>query len=481
VGWDVYRRLDLLPQLRRGVRTLEFSSYDRGGGNDDGFFGRYSCLRQVHDGCLIAEHRGPGELESIWSAGRPWGDISDAGKILIRLDGRTVVDAPFTDLVAGRLGAPFVFPLVADARQSHGGNYLDVPMPFRHSMQVVTAGNPFFYHVTYRAFDDATGVRTFDPRDRADDVIAELRAAGRADPKPDAGHRLSMAAGLNVAAHGRAALARLRGSGAVVALRIRLRKLVSPADAKASAINRVLRGARLQMAFDGHRTVDAPLGEFFGSDGPARVRSLLFAMDPGRGGWLSSWWPMPFARSLSITLVNRSGVAIRAGDLRLTVDRSDRWASLLRARRLGYFRTTSHRGWTVPERDWSFLDARGRGTFVGVTQEMEGSLPPEFLEGDESAFEDGSRLPQLHGTGTEDFYQGGWYFLLDPFTLPLSGFPALRDPASGCAAPTCLSAYRLMLGDAVPFTSKLRFGIEHGSQNLTPAVYGSTAYWYRAR
>jgi Protein of unknown function (DUF2961) len=37
------------------------------------------------------------------------------------------------------------------------------------------------------------------------------------------------------------------------------------------------------------------------------------------------------------------------------------------------------------------------------------------------------------------------------------------------------------LGDAVPFSSSLRFGIEHGSENEVDAVYSSTAYWYGLR
>src|SRR4051794_36561898 len=58
VGWDTYRHLDRLPYLGTGVTTHEFSSYDRAGGNDDGFAGTYSCLRTA-GGCVIAEDSGP--------------------------------------------------------------------------------------------------------------------------------------------------------------------------------------------------------------------------------------------------------------------------------------------------------------------------------------------------------------------------------------------------------------------------------------
>lgn len=36
VGWDTYRRLDLLPQVDCGTQTEQFSGFDRFGGNNDG-------------------------------------------------------------------------------------------------------------------------------------------------------------------------------------------------------------------------------------------------------------------------------------------------------------------------------------------------------------------------------------------------------------------------------------------------------------
>jgi hypothetical protein len=42
----------------------------------------------------------------------------------------------------------------------------------------------------------------------------------------------------------------------------------------------VLSGARLQITFDGQTTVDAPIGEFFGSGlGKYDVRTLMFSID----------------------------------------------------------------------------------------------------------------------------------------------------------------------------------------------------------
>ena len=146
VGWQTLRRLDLLPLLPVGVSTAQFSSYDRTGGNDDGR--TYSCLRETaSEGCVIAEHSGPGEIDSIWST-RNGGDVSETGNLRIEIDGRTVVNAPFQQVVNGGLGAPFSPPLVANASRSSGGVYIKVPMPFRQSMKISTQVNPRYYHIT---------------------------------------------------------------------------------------------------------------------------------------------------------------------------------------------------------------------------------------------------------------------------------------------------------------------------------------------
>ena len=60
IGIDVLTRLDLLPQIKSQVYTGLFSSYDRSGGNDDGFSGKYSFIRKEGDNLVIAEMEGPG-------------------------------------------------------------------------------------------------------------------------------------------------------------------------------------------------------------------------------------------------------------------------------------------------------------------------------------------------------------------------------------------------------------------------------------
>ena len=643
IGWDVYRRLDLLPKLASGVRTVQTSSYDRDGGNDDAVAGDGTgeCVRITEDGCVIAEHTGAGEIQSIWLTHLGLiasDDASVLGTLIVELDGQRIIEEPVQDLVNGSLGAPFVWPLVANTHQSSGGVYIKVPMPFRTSMRVTVEATSFlFYHVTYRTFADAAGVRTFDPTDRAEDVIAMLRRAGRADPAPPDRNARTVRAEAELAPGASMQVASLRGRGAIRELKVRIPEIVGPTvrptfvddgrafhaggsseftvaidpandgvrltrrldtfwaatqvvavfvdgvpvsgwstfpgkagkewsdavalippeltrdksqlvirnvwsnsilggfeefrywvdskvggeyvrtdtldvgpDATASeeahgyrivgeqwqgrrwaaypptgdrqAIARsdeLLEKLRLRITFDGETTVDAPLGEFFGTGlGEYAVTSLLLAVDPSPDGWYTSWWPMPFERSATVELVNGSDETVALAEGSVAWRRGG-------PKGLGRFHATSERGHTVDGEDWTFLDVEGAGKVVGVSHTMLGEPNPasigsrNYLEGDERVWVDGEATPSLHGTGTEDFYEGGWYFRTGTFSNPMNGAPGYEIQDMGCDY-SCTSAYRLLIGDAIQFTSSIRFGIEHGGDDTWPAVYGSTTYWYGA-
>ncbi|MGW7680420.1 DUF2961 domain-containing protein [Kribbella sp. NPDC054772] len=225
VGWDVYRHLDRLPELQTGVRTKQFSSFGRDGTNNDGFDGTYSCLRTTDAGCVIAEDSGPGEVASIWFT-RDEGNVTKTGTITVELDGKQVLKGSLHDIVNGKLGAPFSYPLVANGVQTSGGVYIRVPMPYHSSMRITTQANPLFYHVDYRQFPDANGVRTFDPTDKAEDVLAMLNAAGTKDPKPAQPNSTTTKTPLNLAPGKQVTLANANGPGELSALRLKLPDIV---------------------------------------------------------------------------------------------------------------------------------------------------------------------------------------------------------------------------------------------------------------
>ncbi|NUS45292.1 MAG: DUF2961 domain-containing protein [Mycobacteriaceae bacterium] len=481
VGWDVYRRLDRLPYLPSGAQTLQYSSFDRTGGdynrrtgNNNGSGG---CLRKGGAGCVVAEDSGPGEIDSIWFT-RDGGVVKKMGRMRVAVDGSVVLDAPLQDIVDGKLGAPFIYPLVANAAQSPGGVYVKVPMPYRNSMQVSVESALQYYHVTYRHFADHLGVPTFTPADKANDVLAMLVAAGRRDPKPAVRGAEWNTRVVDVPAGHTVPIATQAGSAAITELRLRL-----PDYSEA-----VLSGLRLRIEFDGRESVNSPVGEFFGSGvGPSQVRALMFAADPRPGGWLTTWWPMPFGRNAEVRLENTTAKTVRGVHTEVQVSPNPDWTAALDGGRAGYLSTRSHRGKTTPGHDWMFADEAGHGKFVGVSESIRGvrlnanfaPRVPLFLEGAERVYSDGLLSPQLYGTGTEDFYEGGWYFHNGArYSGPFTGQPHMRSD-SWCDY--CVAMYRVMLSDAVSYGSGLRFGMEHGKRDLIEADYGSTAFLYTQR
>jgi Protein of unknown function (DUF2961) len=482
VGWDTYRRLDRLPYLSPDTQTLQVSSFDRSGGDFDISTGNQNgsggCLASGGAGCVIAEDRGAGEVDSIWFT-RDGGNVTRMGTIRIDLDGQTVIDAPLQALVDGERAAPFVWPLVANAAQSPAGVYIKVPMPYRQSMRISVAKNLQYYHVDYRQFSTTDGVSTFSAADSALDVIAMLRAAGTIDPKPAAPTAAHHNRVVEVPADAGLTIAESTGSATISGLRL---QLPEPTD-------QLLTGLRLQIEFDGRTLVDSPLGEFFGAGlGTNTVRSLMFAAIPQPSGSLSlsEWWPMPFARTAHITLVNTTPTPVPGIDTDVVTTPDPQWAPALSSGRAGYFTARSHAGPTTLGQDWLFADEPGHGKFVGVSHTIRGSRiktafsddAPYFLEGAERVYTDGSPSPRWYGTGTEDFYEGGWYFKNGThFSDPLTGQPDQRTEAGGCAD-YCVATYRLMLADAIGYHSAIRFGIEHGKRNMVQPDYSSTAFLY---
>lgn len=641
VGWDVYRSIDGLARMRPGEQVKQFSSFDRAGNNDDGFVGTYSCLREEANGdCLLADARGPGEVSSIWFTYEST-SVAAIGRIKIELDGKVVLQGSLQDIVNGAKGAPFVWPLVGNSADTMGGAAIKVPMPYTTSMRITTENNPHFYHVTYRQFADAAGVRTFNPADKATDVIQRLRGFGVRDPKPAAPGARVQSAAVDVPAGSALSIPLPSGARRITQLNLRLPQVIAapgmsddgraygqggssftatvapdndgvritrrvdagigeqradllvggrpagqfysgparagggwldqvvevpadltrgrsqvqvatrfvssaedvnefryevhskvggqwvrtdvldlghnhpneeavhgyrvdgerwaglrrfryPADpGQATASEAVLEGLRLRLTFDGQTTVDAPVGEFFGSGlGKYASRTLLHAIDTTENGAFTAWWPMPYARSAVAELVNSSGVPVTGGSLEVTSAPDSGVTAGLRDGTLGYFHATHHRAETVSGKDWNFLTAQGRGVFYGVTSSMRGGIPPgqnqlNYLEGDERMYPNGSASPAIHGTGSEDFYESGWYFQDGrdggvegvPYAMPQAGLVSREDASDGCRY-VCLNAYRLMIGDGVPFGNGIEFDIEHGDRSSMPADYSSTAYWY---
>ena len=129
VGAEALQRLDLLPRLKPSVEVGCISSYDRSGGNDDGFSGRSSFIRKEEGGLVIADLKGPGIITRIHLPS-PTDDVIEFyfdGEIQPRIRRK------IPELFDGR-HAPFMSPLVGAGA---GGRYSYIPIPYQRSCKVL--------------------------------------------------------------------------------------------------------------------------------------------------------------------------------------------------------------------------------------------------------------------------------------------------------------------------------------------------------
>jgi hypothetical protein len=129
------------------------------------------------------------------------------------------------------------------------------------------------------------------------------------------------------------------------------------------------------------------------------------------------------------------------------------------------------------EDNYVFLEAAGKGHFVGVTHAVMQNQEGWFGEGDDMIFIDGDAMPTINGTGTEDYYNGAWDFGGQAFANLHQGAPYVVDPER-IGGRYCL--YRWYTESPITFEKSIRVTIEHGHANHRSDSFYSTAYWYQA-
>jgi hypothetical protein len=240
-------------------------------------------------------------------------------------------------------------------------------------------------------------------------------------------------------------------------------------------------------------SAEAPLGDFFGLGLGDYHSWESEVLSVGSDKALNSFFPMPFQEHARITVSNEGQQKVNAFYFNLD------WRALRQALPPGtlYFhaqfrQAQPNRGWTS---DWQsngdpqvdrktnldgkdnyvWLDAAGRGHFVGVTMSVFQNQDGWWGEGDDMFFVDGESRPSINGTGSEDYFLGAWDFGGHPFSYRLYGAPVVGEERAGGES----SVYRFHLDSPIPFTKSLRATIEHGHANHRSDNYYSVAYWYQ--
>jgi hypothetical protein len=464
-GWDEIARLDRLPTLRTNATVGCVSSYDRTGGNDDGFSGKYSFIREEPDGLVIADLTGPGVITRIWTP-TPSDDV-----LQFFFDGehQPRIEVGFRELFLGK-HPDFAPPLVG---YGVGGFYSYVPIAYAQSCKVqMRAKKVQFYQINYAQYSPGTPIKTF-VRTTPTAIVASLNPAAKlwsacgtdlsAAAAPE-GRKLNLVANqITLTPHAATTVYRTEHPGRLVGLRL------TPANAVASKSRDLV----LRIAFDGHEpAVLAPLGDFFGfAWGQPAMQSLLVGTS---GETLYSYFPMPFSQSAAVEIVSDRDQPVKLSAEIVVADVP------LAANEGRFYAQWRRENPTQIGTPFTFLDLDGQGHLVGCVLQAQGfeSGKTLFFEGDDQTTIDG-RLA-IHGTGSEDFFNGGWYDVPDRWEKRLS------FPLSGCLGYAKqlgrTGGYRLMLGDAYVFQHHLKQTIEHsGTSNSIPTDYCAVSYWYSAQ
>lgn len=254
-----------------------------------------------------------------------------------------------------------------------------------------------------------------------------------------------------------------------------------------------LKALVLRMYWDDETTpsVETPLGDFFGLGlGEYFVyQSAPLAVAPDRG--LNSFFPMPFQKHARITVTNEDSAEVPAFYFNIDYRAY--------ARPLGgdplyfhaqYRQAAPNQGVTnqwksngdvdnrknlTGEDNYVWMEAKGRGHYVGVTMSVLQNQDEWWGEGDDMFFVDGEELPSINGTGSEDYFLGAYGFGQQAFGFALFGAPVKGEERAGSRS----SVYRFHLDSPVPFTKSLRATIEHGHANVRSDNFYSVAYWYQ--
>ncbi|HEY1831912.1 MAG TPA: DUF2961 domain-containing protein [Acidimicrobiales bacterium] len=465
--------LNQLPLLNASVHDAGASSHDPNGENGDS--GNY-LYQDAQGDYVLMEAEGPGVIDRIWVTGALFNGKSSSarsfGNLEFFFDGETTprIDLPADTLFSGSSG-PFLAPLCGNGGVSSGGFYCDVRMPFAKSVRVVSTGDPAYYNIGYETYPAGTPVQTFDPTSAQtlETSEAEVAVAKRAGSDPEILPAGSTAIGGGTLQPGETrVISNIQRAGTISAIKVS----VAPNDDEA------LHDVWLQARWDGSSdlAINAPLADLFlsgaGSRSPAL--GLLAGFIPASNtGYL--YFPMPFVRSAEIDLVNNDGHPINAF---WQVEQSPMTYSGIGSSVGEFHATYAAQDPTQNGSDYVMLDQPGQGKVVGISYTEEGPLDGSetlFMEGNEHVYFDGSQTPAFNGTGTEDFFDGGYYYANGPFTLFDHGATDVQtvSPIEGET-----SQYRLLLQDPWNFRDGIVLGIQHGAGDGLPTANHSVVFWY---
>ncbi|MDD5687192.1 MAG: DUF2961 domain-containing protein [Elusimicrobia bacterium] len=268
------------------------------------------------------------------------------------------------------------------------------------------------------------------------------------------------------------------------------------------------RDVLIKIYWDGEKnpSVLCPLGDFFGLGNEIvnSYQSLLFTASTRRnnkfnhGCALNCYCPMPFNKSARIELVNE-GKKEHGQYFYVDYELYDKPHS----EDIAYFHAQFKRknpcdGWgheisvNTPqanivnkerlawENNYVILEAKGTGHYIGCNISVANFQGTWWGEGDDMIWVDGYKWPpDLHGTGSEDYFNQAWGMQSNAFLRNGSSVfeeTMLKSPDKGSYYQT---SYVFHIENPVRFKKEIKVTIEHGHGNHLSNEWSSVAYWYQ--
>ncbi len=427
---------DLLAFHPGWVTRLQ-SSHDPGGGNMDNAVDSGTNQNGFQ---LLFHAKGEGRITRLWMTADSDRDVPhDYLELWIEIDGKTAFRGKPTDLYYGK--GPWQNPLVLDAGQASGAYLSWVPFPFHHEAKILFRNKPHYYQVSYGQGPGSSVGPS------AEEIARFLSDRWWTSvPPPDHAGRLSRGTPLTVT----------EGDALLTSLSLN----VKPWDLPKLRLRVGGQNAFPASFFFGFTTSNSAKA---GSHDPEEIawpkfENAISASDP-KAHRLISRLPIPLAKGERLTLEtdDEEGFEVGFGS-----------SAAANGAGPGVHLLTDYREQRGPGTPTTFpvLDHMGPLQLVSQVEEISGGNNGErgFLEGDEMIRIDGMRYPLHLGTGTEDYYNSGFYFM-GVHENPLSGLTRFKvlNPEDGWSHATFeYSMYRLHLLDPLVGRSGMRFGWEAG-------------------
>ena len=242
-----------------------------------------------------------------------------------------------------------------------------------------------------------------------------------------------------------------------------------------------------------HPSVEAPIGDFFGV-GHGKVASfscapLNMSANQGndRNAAMNCWFPMPFGEGARLEVSNEGEEQTRSFYYYVDYDEldeapDDQGRFHAQWRRENPCQPPTRQGAdsqvNLTDADnYLLLEAEGAGHFVGANLSVHNLYGGWWGEGDDMVMIDGQKWPpDLHGTGSEDWYNQAWG------SQPHNAFPyngVSYHNGRHNDFNERITVYRYHVLDPIIFHQSIRVSIEHGHANDRCDDYSSTAYWYQ--